>query len=879
MKRIFLGMLGLLLAWSGWQVVRADNFDPTLPPEPMTKYAVTVSADPAAGASSLNGAGKYVQGTAITISQTTAENYQFEHWTLNGVLYATTASVTYTVGDSAAVFVAHYTYTLPPEPVVTQVGITVSADPVEGGTVTGGGVYTTGQYASISAVANSNYGYSFEYWKKDGAFYSSNSYISYLVGTEPAEFVAHFAYSEFDPTTPSEPIAKYRVYTSALPAAAATTTGDGSYGLGSSVNIKATAQSGYVFKHWTLNGYIYSTALSFNYTIGDSVAFFVAVFDRQQTVSVQANPNEGGIVTGSGMYIAGSSVTIGVSQQVPYVFDYWTLNGWRIEQPQSFSYTVGDSTATFMAIMRDTTDKTFNPETPPEPVIYTRITATAPENYYFVSWNDGNTDNPRMVPLSEKDNYTPIFAPVDFAINTSATICSNEYYMLGGQRLTLPGVYKATLRSSIGSDSVVTLNLSVNPSYMFTTVDTIYDGGSVVFIDTLLTSGGIYRKAFKTQNGCDSIYQRQIIHISDSATLSVLINPTHGGSVSGVGKYPKGTLVSVTATPATGWHFVRWYDGATDITRQESVTENKQIVAYFAINRYEVIFLDWDGSVLKKDSLNYGAAIVAPANPTREGYTFIGWDKDFSNITSDLTIAALYEQNAPEPEPEPEDNVVRDSLDLSVDGNTIDGWTIIDATMNASGTNESQKKYSYDIVASVPGTAYVTAKPNFQFQITNGSNKNNAFLIYPGRCYEFGGKNGIIHIAGTAKGDTIKIRVAAKGSTAGNFLDASGTYPKNATALTEDLTLPAKNSTGADANGYVWRTLKFLSNGGDVDLKETSGGFRINLIEKIHIKTSNPADIDHISYLDGKSRKFFRDGQIFILRGNKVYTITGLLVR
>ena len=35
---------------------------------------------------------------------------------------------------------------------------------------------------------------------------------------------------------------------------------------------------------------------------------------------------------------------------------------------------------------------------------------------------------------------------------------------------------------------------------------------------------------------------------------------------------------------------------------------------------------------------------TAPANPTREGYTFTGWDKDFSNVQSDLIITAQYER-------------------------------------------------------------------------------------------------------------------------------------------------------------------------------------------------------------------------------------------
>jgi hypothetical protein len=876
MKRRITGFLCLLLACCGWQAVHADGFDPTLPPEPMTKYAVTVSADPAAGAASLSGAGKYTAGSAITINQTANADYQFEYWTLNGMEWATTASINYTVGDSAAHFVAHYVSITPQIPEEQQVGLIVSADPAEGGTVSGTGVYTSGSYATISATANSNYGWSFDYWSKDGVYYGSAATFSYQVETSPAEFVAHFVYTEFDPTTPTEPIAKYRVYTSAMPSGAATTSGDGAYNLGATVNIKATTLSGWQFVHWTLNGYVYSDALSFKYTVGDSVAYFVAVYERLYTVSLQINPSTGaGTASGAGSYLAGTVVPLSVTQQVPYVFDYWTLNGERTDYAQNFSYTVGDSAALFVAHMRDTTDNTFVPVTPPEPLVYTRITATAPENYYFVSWNDGNTDNPRMVLQNEAENYTPIFAPIDFAVNINATICSNEYYLLGDQRLTLSGVYKATLQSSLGSDSVVTLNLTVNPSYLFTTVDTIHDGGSVLFGDTLLTTSGIYRKSYKTQDGCDSIYQHQVILISDSAYITTFSRPSIGGEVTGGGNYLKGSTATLDAIPSIGWHFVRWQDNLTESTRQVVVTENMQFIASFEINRYEVQFVDWNGTVLLKDSMDYGSAVIAPSDPKREGYTFNGWDKDFSNVTEDMIITAQYEKIE-----DPEIQITRDILDLTVDGSTIDDWTINDATFNESGSDVAKSKYAYNIKGGIQSISYVTSKPRFQFQISNSSDKANAFYIYPSRCFEYGGKNGVINILETQIGDTIKIDVAAKGSNIGNFDDPSAAYPLNATALTEDLTLPAKGSTGADSNGYTWRTLEYLSQGGDVALKEFNGGFRIRLIEVVHVKAHTPADIKSIEKNQDESvRKLFYNGQILILRGNKTYTIQGQEVK
>ena len=74
-----------------------------------------------------------------------------------------------------------------------------------------------------------------------------------------------------------------------------------------------------------------------------------------------------------------------------------------------------------------------------------------------------------------------------------------------------------------------------------------------------------------------------------------------------------------------------------------NITEDLVVKAQYQINRFEVVFKDWDGTVLKSDSVDWNTAAIAPTNPSREGYTFIGWDKEFSQVTENMTITAQYE--------------------------------------------------------------------------------------------------------------------------------------------------------------------------------------------------------------------------------------------
>lgn len=60
-------------------------------------------------------------------------------------------------------------------------------------------------------------------------------------------------------------------------------------------------------------------------------------------------PDEAGVTSGNGNYAPGSSITVSTSSNVDYTFSHWTLNGERIEQPTSFSFTTVEGPMVFVA--------------------------------------------------------------------------------------------------------------------------------------------------------------------------------------------------------------------------------------------------------------------------------------------------------------------------------------------------------------------------------------------------------------------------------------------------------------------------------------------------------------------------------------------------
>ena len=95
---------------------------------------------------------------------------------------------------------------------------------------------------------------------------------------------------------------------------------------------------------------------------------------------------------------------------------------------------------------------------------------------------------------------------------------------------------------------------------------------------------------------------------------------------------------AIGLTPSKeGYTFIGWSDSV------ENVTTDLTVYAQYSIIVCTVTFYV-DGEVYATKTCNYGGRVVAPTRPRKPGHEFIEWDGNFKNVTSDLTINAVFEK-------------------------------------------------------------------------------------------------------------------------------------------------------------------------------------------------------------------------------------------
>ena len=242
-------------------------------------------------------------------------------------------------------------------------------------------------------------------------------------------------------------IPSYTIAVSASPSSGGTVSGGGTYQQGQSCTVTATANTGYTFLKWTENGTQVSTNADYTFTVSGNRTL-VAQFQAQiYTVSVSANPSNGGTVSGGGSYNYGQSCTVTASANSGYEFTNWTEGGSVVSSNASYSFTVSGNRTLVANFNHDDGHEYVDLGLPSGLLWATcNVGASSPEDYgcYFFAWGE---TQPRT-----GNFYWGVY---QFGNGDRVTkYCNNPYYGYQG--------FTDTLTVLLSEDDAATVNWGSN---------------------------------------------------------------------------------------------------------------------------------------------------------------------------------------------------------------------------------------------------------------------------------------------------------------------------------------------------------------------------------------------------------------------------------
>ncbi len=397
----------------------------------------------------------------------------------------------------------------------------------------------------------------------------------------------------------------------------------------STVVVQAIANYGYHFDHWS-NGITTSTA-SITLT-GDSTltAYFLP---NSYTITGSANNTNRGTVTGSATVDYLDTVILTANANYGYHIDHWTYTN---QNNSGTSTQTGGNTLTLVANKDRSATAYFNPNQYQLTVnsnntiqgtvsgggtydylsVHT-ITATANYGYHFTQWNDGNTNNPRTITLTQDTSFTAVFA-------------KNVYTISVNSGNTTMG----SVSGSSTSEYLDTISLTATPNYGYHF--TQWNDGNTSNPRTVVVTR-------------DSIFTAQFTYNQYSISLNT-DNSIHG-AVSGGGNYNYLSNCIITAIANYGYHFTQWSDDNTNTPRTITLTQDTSFTAYFEKNSYTISVESDDavkGSATGSTTALYLDSITISAT-ANYGYHFTHWnDGNTDNprtvqVTGNATYTAYFD--------------------------------------------------------------------------------------------------------------------------------------------------------------------------------------------------------------------------------------------
>lgn len=241
------------------------------------------------------------------------------------------------------------------------------------------------------------------------------------------------------------------------------------------------------------------------------------------------------------------------------------------------------------------------------------VSATPMAHRHFVMWNDGNTDNPRLVTVNQNATYTATFASDSFDISVLASPIS--YGSISGA-----GRYEY--------NSVAQLAATPNYGYVFShwNDENADNPRSITVIEDK-----IYTATFVKRN------------------FSIIVNSsdTKQGSVSGSGSFEYQSECTITASPEYGYHFTQWSDGNTDNPRTVIVTSDTTLIASFAKNKYTITTsVQNENGTTSGDTIAEYLTQIQISAVADYGWQFSHWNDENDDNPRTITIMEDKEYNA-----------------------------------------------------------------------------------------------------------------------------------------------------------------------------------------------------------------------------------------
>ena len=563
-------------------------------------YTIAATANPNDGGS-VSGTGQYTQGASCTLTATANTGYTFTNWTENGSQVSTNANYTFTVTGNRTL-VANFA--------MNAYNVTATANPSAGGTISGAGQYNHGASCTLTATANT--GYTFTNWTENGSVVSSDASYTFNV-TGDRSLVANFSSNT------------YNISASANPSAGGTVNGAGEYDFGASCTLTATANTGYTFTNWTENGSAVSTNANYTFTVSGNRTLVANFTLNTYTVTITANPSEGGTVTGAGEFDHGESCTVTANANEGYIFANWTENGSTVSSDAEYTFTV-TSNRTLVAnftLNTYTITATCNPAeggTVSGAGEYNHgesctLTATANNGYTFVNWKE----NGSVVSTNASYTFT-----VEGDRNLVANYYLNNYTIEAAADPAEGGSIEGAGEFDYGTTCTMTATANEGYTFINWTENDVQVSSQAEY--TFTVEGDRFLVAHFS---------------SQSYIITATADPAEGGSVTGSNGYDYGDTCTLVATANVGYTFINWTKDGEEVSTESEysfeVTESATYVAHFSINTYTISAMadpEEGGIVTGAGDYVYGTTCTLTAT-ANESYDFMGWTKDEELISTD----------------------------------------------------------------------------------------------------------------------------------------------------------------------------------------------------------------------------------------------------